>query len=136
LPLILSFADCKATCELAGILYVDERPLRKLKAFSIELSCLATEPSLKLLEQITKLILFITNNILFIELKKNFYNHKQMPNHKTKVVKPIQSGTSDYSLKLNYNIESDIKPKGIKEKDIFVMMKGENKKKGKKKSKA
>jgi hypothetical protein len=59
-----------------------------------------------------------------------------MPNHKTKVVKPIQSGTSDYSLKLNYNIESDIKPKGIKEKDIFVMMKGENKKKGKKKSKA
>ena len=55
---------------------------------------------------------------------------------KTKVVKPIQSGTSDYSLKLNYNIESDIKPKSIKEKDIFEMMKGENKKKGKKKSKA
>jgi hypothetical protein len=52
---------------------------------------------------------------------------------KTKVVKQIKSGTSDYSLKLNYNVEKDIKPKSIKEKDIFEMMKGKNKKNSKKK---
>jgi hypothetical protein len=53
---------------------------------------------------------------------------------KTKVVKQIKTGTSDYSLKLNYNVEKDIMPKKIKEKDIFEMMKGRSNKKGKQKS--
>ncbi len=42
-----------------------------------------------------------------------------MKQKKTKVVKPIQTGTKDYSLKLNYDVESSIKPNKIKEKDIF-----------------
>ena len=52
---------------------------------------------------------------------------------KTKVVKQIKSGTADYSLRLNYNVEKDIKPKKIKEKDIFDKMKGGSKKNNKKK---
>lgn len=44
---------------------------------------------------------------------------------KSKVVKPIQSGTKDYSLKLNYKVEESIKPKKINEKDIFEMMQGQ-----------
>lgn len=54
-----------------------------------------------------------------------------MPN-KTKVVKPIQTGTMDYSLKLNYDVESSIKPKKIREKEIFEMMGGKKTKKKKK----
>jgi len=52
---------------------------------------------------------------------------------KTKVVKPIKEGTTNYSLRLNYKIENDITAKKIVEKDIFDMMKGEKNKKGKKK---
>tara|TARA_Y100001938_G_C7894874_1_gene331628 strand:+ start:362 stop:514 length:153 start_codon:yes stop_codon:yes gene_type:complete len=38
---------------------------------------------------------------------------------KTKVVRPIASGTKSYSIKLNYNVERDIKAPKIKEQDIF-----------------
>lgn len=52
---------------------------------------------------------------------------------KTKLVKPIQTGTKDYSLKLNYDVEKSIKPNKIREQEIFEMMGG---KKTKKKNKA
>lgn len=52
---------------------------------------------------------------------------------KSTVVKPIQSGTKDYSLKLNYDVEKAIKPNKIKEKDIFEMMQSKPSKKSKKK---
>jgi hypothetical protein len=51
---------------------------------------------------------------------------------KTKVVKPIASGTKDYSLKLNYNVDTSIKPKKISEKEIFEMMGGKKSTKKKK----
>lgn len=51
---------------------------------------------------------------------------------KTKVVKPIQAGTKDYSLKLNYDVESSIKPNKIREKEIFEMMGGKKTTKKKK----
>jgi len=41
---------------------------------------------------------------------------------KTKVVKPIQQNVKDYSLKLNYKVEEDIKPEKIQESKIFEMM--------------
>lgn len=50
---------------------------------------------------------------------------------KTTVVKPIQSGTKDYSLKLNYDVEKAIKPNKIKETDIFEMMQSKKSKKKK-----
>ena len=43
---------------------------------------------------------------------------------KTKVVKPIEPNVKDYSLKLNYNVERDIKPNKIQENKIFEMMNG------------
>jgi hypothetical protein len=50
-----------------------------------------------------------------------------------KKVKPISKNTKDYSLKLNYNVEKDIKPKRINEKEIFEMMGGKKNKKKKNK---
>lgn len=57
---------------------------------------------------------------------------------KTKVVKQINENVKDYSLKLNYKVEEDIKPVKIEENKIFEMMngnKGTNSNKKTKKSK-
>lgn len=43
---------------------------------------------------------------------------------KTKVVKQINENVKDYSLKLNYKVEEDIKPVKIEENKIFEMMNG------------
>lgn len=41
---------------------------------------------------------------------------------KSKIVKPINQNVKDYSLKLNYKVEEDIKPVKIQENKIFEMM--------------
>ncbi len=51
---------------------------------------------------------------------------------KTKVVKPINQNVKDYSLKLNYKVEEDIKPVKIQENKIFDMMGAKSNKKTKK----
>lgn len=51
---------------------------------------------------------------------------------KSKVVKPIEPNVKDYSLKLNYKVEEDIKPNKIVESKIFEMMGGKSNKKTKK----
>ena len=51
---------------------------------------------------------------------------------KSKVVKPINQNVKDYSLKLNYKVEEDIKPVKIEESKIFEMMGAKNNKKTKK----
>lgn len=51
---------------------------------------------------------------------------------KSKVVKPINENVKDYSLKLNYKVQEDIKPIKIQENKIFEMMNGKSNKKTKK----